>query len=51
MNENTSNIDVSVCVRIVRVQVEIPTGLPLVYDTVTRRIRLLEDGGVSALIC
>jgi 2,3-bisphosphoglycerate-dependent phosphoglycerate mutase len=25
-------------------QVEIPTGLPLVYDSVTRRIRLLEDG-------
>lgn len=25
---------------------EIPTGLPLVYDTITRRIRLLEDGGV-----
>lgn len=40
------HINVCICMY-VRVQVEIPTGLPLVYDTVTRRIRLLEDGGVS----
>lgn len=30
--------------------VEIPTGLPLIYDSAQRKIRLLEDGDVGVTV-